>query len=74
MAASEPAPTSTALRNAFLRLIDDETRGDKACELVAQLLDARDVLPQEYCDVLELAEGSTFGDAARKLAAELGCA
>ena len=63
-----------SVRNAFLNLIDDETAGPAACELAAQLLECTDELPQEYCDVLELPEGSTFGVAARRLRATLGCA
>ena len=66
--------SGTQLRNAFLALLDGEPAGEAACELAGKLQSSMEVLPQEYCDILELAPGSTFGDAARKLRAELGCA
>jgi hypothetical protein len=62
------------LRNAFIDLLEDETQGgEEACQLLRQLVASTDTLPQEYCDMLELPEGSTFGDAARRLQAQLGC-
>jgi hypothetical protein len=75
MQSSESAGGSTpaALRNAFLDLIEDETRGEEACRLAEQLLRSTEVLPYEYCEMLELPQGSTFGHAARKLRTELGC-
>ena len=65
--------SGTQLRNAFLALLDGEPSGAAACELAAKLVASTDVLPQEYCDILELAPGSTFGEAARKLGDELAC-
>jgi hypothetical protein len=61
------------LRNAFIDLLEDETQGDEACQLLKQLVASTDTLPQEYCDMLELPEGSTFGEAARQIQAQLGC-
>jgi hypothetical protein len=61
------------LRNAFIDLLEDETQGDEACQLLKQLVASTDTLPQEYCDMLELPEGSTFGEAARRVQAQLGC-
>ena len=61
------------LRNAFIDLLEDETQGDEACQLLKQLVASTDTLPQEYCDMLDLPEGSTFGDAARRMQAQLGC-
>jgi hypothetical protein len=65
------APAS--LRNAFLNLIDDDAQGEEACRLAERLVECTDVLPLEYCDMLALAEGSTFGQAARLVRANLGC-
>jgi hypothetical protein len=72
---SEPpqGPVPASVRNAFLDLINDETEGQAACDLAARLLECNDVLPFEYCEILELAEGSTFAEAARQLRATLGC-
>jgi hypothetical protein len=61
------------LRNAFIDLIEDETRGEEACRLAAQLLDCTDVLPFEYCEMLDLPTDSTFAQAAHKLCISLGC-
>jgi hypothetical protein len=66
------APAS--LRNAFLNLVEDETSGDAACQLTSQLLECDDVLPYEYCEILELPSGTTFGQAAAKVRSTLGCA
>ena len=66
---------SAALRNAFIALIEDDRAGDQEpCRLIEQLLPSTDALPQEYCEMLELEVGSTFGDAARKVRADFGCA
>lgn len=62
------------LRNAFLDLIDDETLGPEACRLVARLASCTDVLPDEYCQIVGLAQGSTFAQAAECLRTTLGCA
>jgi hypothetical protein len=72
---SEPASGSVpaALRNAFLDLINDETQGEEACRLADQLTECEDVLPYEYCEMLELPEGSTFAQAAHKVRDMLGC-
>jgi hypothetical protein len=72
---SEPAGAyvPATVRNAFLDLIEDETPGEDACRLASQLMTCMDVLPYEYCDVLELPEGSTFAEAAHKLRGVLGC-
>jgi hypothetical protein len=76
--ASRPGTPSTSapahLRNAFLDLIDDETQGPEACQLVAQLVSCTDVLPDEYCQIVGLAPGSTFAQAAECLRTTLGCA
>ena len=61
------------LRNAFLDLLEDEIHGNEACHLLRQLVASTDTLPQEYCDMLDLPEGSTFGEAARRVQAQLGC-
>ena len=61
------------LRNAFIDLLEDEISGDQACSLLRQLVGSTDTLPQEYCDMLDLPEGSTFGEAARRMQARLGC-
>jgi hypothetical protein len=67
-------PTAPApLRNAFLDLVDDETQDAAACDLAAQLLECDDVLPFEYCEILGLPAGTTFGQAAARLRAGLGC-
>jgi hypothetical protein len=62
-----------SVRNAFLDLINDETAGQAACDLAAQLLECADELPFEYCEILELPEGSTFAQAAQQIRATLGC-
>ena len=71
----EPAKGSVpaSVRNAFLDLINDETEGQAACDLAAQLLDCTDELPFEYCEILELPQGTTFAQAARHIRATLGC-
>ena len=61
------------LRNAFIDLLEDEIHGEEACHLLRQLVGSTDTLPQEYCDMLDLPEGSTFGEAARRVQAQLGC-
>jgi hypothetical protein len=61
------------LRNAFIDLIEDETPGPAACALALQLLGSDDVLPYEYCEMLGVPSGSTFGAAAFKVRADLGC-
>ena len=61
------------LRNAFIELIENETEGEEACQLLRQIVSSTDMLPQEYCDMLDLPAGSTFGDAARRVQADLGC-
>ncbi len=33
------------LRNAFIELIDDETEGEEACQLLSQIVGSTDVLP-----------------------------
>jgi len=65
--------TSAQLRNAFIDLIEDEMQGDAACRLAEQLIESTDVLPVEYCELLGLAPGSTFAQAARKVRVTLGC-
>ena len=71
----EPAKGSVpaSVRNAFLDLINDETEGQAACDLAAQLLDCTDELPFEYCEILDLPQGSTFAEAARQIRTTLGC-
>jgi hypothetical protein len=73
--ASQPVDGSAPaqLRNAFIDLIEEEARGDEACHLAGQLLDCADLLPVEYCEMLGLAAGSTFAEAARKVRVTLGC-
>ena len=71
---STPGPVPASVRNAFLDLINDETEGQAACALAARLLECRDVLPEEYCEILALPAGSTFADAARQVRDALGCA
>jgi hypothetical protein len=61
------------VRNAFLDLINDDTQGQAACDLAARLLECEDVLPLEYCDMLDLPQGTTFGQAAIRVRATLGC-
>jgi hypothetical protein len=61
------------VRNAFLDLINDDTQGAAACELAARLLECDDVLPYEYCEMLDLPAGTTFGVAAERVRAGLGC-
>jgi hypothetical protein len=61
------------LRNAFLELIEEDRQGAAACELAAQLVQCTDVLPYEYCDMLGLSPGCTFGQAALRFRATLGC-
>jgi hypothetical protein len=39
--------------------------------LLGQLWNSTDVLPGDYCEMLELQEGSTFAQAVRKIAAEI---
>jgi len=71
----EPASGSAPahLRNAFIELLEDETRSDEACQLAAQLADCTDVLPVEYCEMLGLEVGSTFAQAAQSVRVTLGC-
>ena len=73
--AHEPSSGSAPahLRNAFLDLIEDETPGDEACRLAAQLADCTDVLPMEHCEMLGLEPGSTFAQAAHSVSVTLGC-
>ena len=72
---AEPSGRSAPahLRNAFIDVIEDDTRGDAACQLAEQLLECTDPLPVEYCEMLDLPAGSTFGQAARKVRITLGC-
>jgi len=65
--------TSAQLRNAFIDLIEEDSEGEEACRLAAQLAACTDVLPVEYCELLGLAPGSTFAQAARKVRVTLGC-
>lgn len=68
-------PTVPArLRNAFLNLIEEDQDGPEACELVSQLLESDDMLPREYCEMLDAPEGTTFGAAAQTVWSRLGCA
>jgi hypothetical protein len=67
------ASVPAQLRNAFLELIENDARGEDACRLAAQLADCSDVLPFEHCEMLELATGSTFAQAAETVRAALGC-
>jgi len=73
--ASEPSGGSASahLRNAFIDLIESEMEGQEACRLAAQLVDCADVLPVEYCEMLDLPAGSTFAQAARMVRVTLGC-
>lgn len=64
---------SAQVRNAFLALLDGDPEGEEACELAAKLLACSDPLPQEYADILELAPGATFAEAAQRLREQLGC-
>ncbi|GAC1314949.1 MAG: hypothetical protein NVSMB2_05320 [Chloroflexota bacterium] len=68
-------PTVPArLRNAFLNAIEEDQEGPEACELVSQLLESDDILPREYCEMLDAPEGTTFGAAAQAMSMRLGCA
>jgi hypothetical protein len=70
---SESGSAPAHLRNAFIDLIENDTHGDEACRLAAQLAECSDVLPVEYCEMLGLETGSTFAQAADKLRLALGC-
>jgi hypothetical protein len=61
------------LRNAFIDLIEQDTQGEEACRLAAQLTECTDVLPLEYCEMLGLEAGSTFAQAAQRVRTTLGC-
>jgi hypothetical protein len=61
------------LRNAFIDLIEEDTQGEAACRLAAQLAECTDVLPLEYCEMLGLEAGSTFAQAAQRVRTTLGC-
>jgi hypothetical protein len=67
------ASVSASVRNAFLDLINDDSQGEAACELAAKLVDCADVLPFEYCEILAVPQGTTFGAAAEHIRATLGC-
>jgi hypothetical protein len=73
--ADEPSRGSAPahLRNAFIDLIEDDSRSDEACRVAAELADCSDLLPMEYCEMLGLDTGSTFGQAARSVRKTLGC-
>jgi hypothetical protein len=73
--ASDPSSGSAPahLRNAFLELIDADGHCDAACQLAAQLAACTDPLPYEYCDMLGLTPGCTFGQAAERFRDMLGC-
>jgi hypothetical protein len=61
------------LRNAFLTLLEEDQDGPEACELLSQLLESDDMLPREYCEMLDAPEGTTFGTAAQRVWSRLGC-
>jgi hypothetical protein len=67
------ASVPPSVRNAFLDLINDETQGNGACQLAARLLECDDVLPFEYCEILQVPTGTTFGVAAVEVRTRLGC-
>jgi hypothetical protein len=69
----QPGAVPASVRNAFLDLINDETQGEEACRLVEQVSACTDVLPFEYCEMLELPEGTTFAQAAAKVRLTLDC-
>jgi hypothetical protein len=70
----QPGSVPASVRNAFLDLINDETHGDEACQVVEQVSSCTDVLPFEYCEMLELPAGSTFAEAAARIKLTLDCA
>jgi hypothetical protein len=69
----QPGSVPASVRNAFLDLINDETQGEEACRLVEQVSTCTDVLPYEYCEMLELPEGTTFAEAAARIRSTLDC-
>lgn len=69
------------LRDAFLEYLDvdsesftvivgEEERVMSLKWLTGQLWNCTDILPHEYCTVLELRQGSTYAQAVRKIVAE----
>lgn len=64
---------SARLRNAFIDLIENDRDGPEACALLDELVESDDVLPREYCEMLGLDDGATFGAAARAVRSQLGC-
>ena len=69
----QPGSVPASVRNAFLDLINDETQGEEACRVVEQVSTCADVLPYEYCEMLDLREGATFAEAAAKVRLTLDC-
>jgi hypothetical protein len=69
----QPGSVPASVRTAFLDLINDETQGEEACQLVEQVSSCTDVLPYEYCEMLDLPEGTTFAQAAAKIRLTLDC-
>jgi hypothetical protein len=70
----QPGSVPASVRNAFLDLINDERQGEEACRLVEQVSTCTDVLPYEYCEMLDLPDGTTFAEAAAKVRLTLDCA
>ncbi|HEV7662788.1 MAG TPA: hypothetical protein VGQ62_04575 [Chloroflexota bacterium] len=67
------ATVPATVRNAFLELLNDDAVGEAACQLAAQLIGCADVLPFEYCEMLDVPAGTTFGQAAQHVRTSLGC-
>jgi hypothetical protein len=70
------------LRDAFLEYLDEGSESDTVVVgeeervvplrwLIGQLWNCTDVLPSEYCSMLELEQGSTYAQAVRKIATEM---
>ncbi|MBA7632945.1 hypothetical protein ES703_40501 [subsurface metagenome] len=69
------------LRDAFLQYLDQGSDSDTVTVgeservvslrwLIGQLWNCTDILPHEYCAMLELRQGSTYAKAVRKIAME----
>lgn len=69
------------LREALLHYLDEDSDSDMVtvgydeCAMplrwvIGQLWNCTDVLPNDYCEIVDLAPGSTYAQAVRQMAAE----
>jgi hypothetical protein len=54
------------LRNDFLEVVESGTSGKDPRQLVGLLWNCTDVMPQAWCDLLEVPAGSSYAAGARR--------